>query len=113
MQAWQYMQQGKIDPANQLLKMIHGKPEYELYAAVLDAGLLNLEGNSQLALEKLQPALQSDKLRVPATIVQAQALHRAGDSLQAIELLNQLLTDDPDLIDAHRELATIYVDFEA
>jgi tetratricopeptide (TPR) repeat protein len=112
-QAWQYLEQGNVHPAQQLLKMTADNSNYEAYAAILNAAIMNKEGHFQEALEELRPALRSDELRIPATVVEAEALHGLGDSLEGLRILNDLLIDNPDLIEAHRALAAIYVDLEA
>lgn len=105
-----YIDAANIEQLEKELAALKANPRNEPYAAFVSGMSLMRIGEYQKALEFFGSARQIPELEPQTLIISAEALARLGNLTDAVALLQRALTLNPNLIDAHRWLASIYYD---
>ncbi|MFN0054368.1 MAG: tetratricopeptide repeat protein [Planctomycetales bacterium] len=94
-------------------RRLDGLRERRFEQRLIECALRARSGDPEGALELLEKVRTQERLRTPQFLLAAEALLATGRLREAESVLRRLITDNPELWQAHRDLAEVYHAFGA
>ena len=95
------------------VKVLRQEPGFETHVNLLLGASLLHTGNPAAALQRLSARRPEGELRAPVLLLVAESFYGLGQLTEAEMIVRQLEQEQPENVDAHRWLASIYYDLGA